>query len=202
MVSSGPGDITELLADAAAGKPGAPDALLRRVYGELHRIAVARTDGRLRAHSFQATELVNEAYIKLFDGGVPDWKNRAHFFGAAACAMRDIMVDRARHNATKKRGGDRRRVDDKELTTAERESIEFLALHEALHALESDYPEHARIVMLKYFAGLQIDEIAQMTDTSTATIGRHWKFARSWLKKALVETTNGVGSASDLLSEC
>lgn len=171
------------------------DDLIPEVYRELRKLARAYLAGDRLGQSLQSTELVHEVYLRLADAGdEPDggWNNRGHFFGAAVRAMRRILVERARHKAAQKRPRAADRVD--ELATlpgdmGERKpSMEdVLALSRALERLEQAYPSKARLVRLRYIAGLTTGEVAEVMDMSVRTVERDWRFARAWLKKALAE---------------
>jgi RNA polymerase sigma factor (TIGR02999 family) len=177
-------DITLLLREAENGSAGAHDQLVRSLYGELRQMAQARLSAEL-GPTLQATELVHEAWLRL-GGGVEvlnGWENRRHFFGAAAEAMRRILVDRARARATRKRGGAMRPVPIADvLDLLEAPSADLvLALEEALGRLELESPEAAQIVTLRFFAGLSVADVAQLLAKSERTVIRKWKFAQAWL---------------------
>jgi RNA polymerase sigma factor (TIGR02999 family) len=142
-----------------------------------------------RGQTLQPTALVHEAFLRLVgreDPGAPEWQNRGHFFFAAGRAMRDILVERAREKGRLKRGGGRRRVDLENLAVAaEAPGEDLLALDEALKQLEAEYPWESRIVTLRFFAGLTIEETAYALATPLRTIERDWRFARAWLHRAL-----------------
>lgn len=182
MGSPEPGQVTQILEAIGAGDAAAEDLLLPVVYEELRRIARARMAGERAGHTLQPTALVHEAYLRLLGTGHPRWENRAHFYTAAAEAMRRILIERARRRARQKRGGDRRRVElDSSVGSWEPPSAELLALNEALTRLESLDPEMSRVVKLRYFAGLTIEEIARALRTSERTVSRRWSGARAWL---------------------
>ena len=167
----------------------AGDDLIRQLYDELRRLARARL-GRMRAgHTLQPTELVNEAYMRLVGDHDPGWNGRGHFFGAAARAMRDILVEHAREKAALKRGGDQVRVDIT-VTFSDGNTAgsaeELLALHEALEKMQEEHPKKAELVLLRYFGGLTMDEIAEAMETPKRTLEREWRFARAWLRTKLV----------------
>jgi RNA polymerase sigma factor (TIGR02999 family) len=144
-------------------------------------MAGARMARERPGHTLQATALVNEAYLRLAPGE-KQWENRAHFFGAAAHAMRRILVDHARRHQASKRGGEARRVTFDDLAVAAGEpGLDLLALDQALDALAEEEPRLAEVVHLRYFAGLGITETAALLDTSPATVKRDWTFARAWL---------------------
>lgn len=179
--------VTSLLSEARAGSERAADELLPLVYGQLRAMA-ARAMRQERADlTLQATALVHEAYLRLVDdndgtGGGRQWDGRWHFFAAAAEAMRRILVDHARSRRRLKRGGGARRVslEAAELAAGDR-SPDLLALDEALVELEQKHPDKARLVKLRYFAGLTMDEAARAMGISPRTAGRAWSYARAWL---------------------
>lgn len=177
------GDITEILKAIGSGDRSAPDRLMRLVYGELRKIAANRLRSEGLAAAYEPTTLVQEAYVKLFarDGGT--WENRHHFFWAAARAMRDNLVERARRNAAQKRGGGQVRVnlEDQAMNATLVESEDLLSLDEALQKLERLHPMSARVVMLRFFAGLNREEIAEQLKWSEAAVWREWNFAKAWL---------------------
>jgi RNA polymerase sigma factor (TIGR02999 family) len=182
------GPITQLLNAAGNGDQGAGAELLPLVYGELHRIAQARMAALQPGTTLQPTALIHEAYLRMLGNDKPGWKSRAHFFGAAGRAMRQILVDEARREATLKRGGGRRRLDlDVVEPAVAPPSIDVLALDEALERLERDDPRAARIVTLRYFAGMTTEETAAALDISVPTVEREWRFARTLLHMRLAE---------------
>jgi RNA polymerase sigma factor (TIGR02999 family) len=182
------------LLDAAVSGDGARPAaeLLTVLYDELRSLARRRLDGEPAGATLQATALVHEAYLRLVGDGDPGWSGRAHFFGAAAQAMRRILVERARGRATSKRGGGRRRVGMSEVATLgaapEREDadeIDVLALDEALDRLKEHDERKSRVVLLRYFAGLEIEDVARALDVSAATVKLDWAYSRAWLRREL-----------------
>ncbi|HVK11126.1 MAG TPA: ECF-type sigma factor [Gemmataceae bacterium] len=180
------GDVTQLLDAAAAGDPKAAAALLPLVYDELRKLAAVRMAAEMPGHTLQATALVHEAYLRLVGDCQPrDWDGRGHFFAAAAEAMRRILVDDARRRQSRKRGGEMHRVDLDAAAPAappdESAADDLLALDEALRQFEAEEPLRARLVKLRYFAGLSIPEAAAALGISVATAKRHWVYARSWL---------------------
>lgn len=181
----GRGDVTQLLAAAETGDRAAFDALYRSVYAELRRIAQASMRREGRGHTLQPTALVNEAYLRLAPAGAA-WENRRHFFGAAAEAMRRILVDHARKRLASKRGADFERVT---LTGADIEmpggatGIDVLQIDSALQQLRQEAPRLADLVNLRFFAGLSIQEAALALEVSPATAKRDWAFARAWLQQ-------------------
>lgn len=178
--------VTQLLQLASDGDSRATDELLPLVYEELRRIARAQLAGDALAVTIQPTVLVHEAYLRLVGDGDIAWNNRAHFFGAAALAMRRILVERARHRGRLKRGGDRQRVQlDDAALIAEPESDTMLALEDALQKLEAYDPVKAQIVMLRFFTGLTNEQTAQALGKSVTWIKDEWAYARTWLHREL-----------------
>jgi RNA polymerase sigma factor (TIGR02999 family) len=176
------GDITGLLVAWCEGNRAAETELMDTVYAELKRLARAYLRREYSNRSLAPTALVHEAYLKLVDQRHVPWRNRSHFFGIAAQAMRRILVDRARATLSAKRGGDARRVPLPELhAPQESPDLELLALDEALTRLESVEPRWSRIVELRFFAGLSVGETATALDVSPATVKRDWSLARAWL---------------------
>jgi RNA polymerase sigma factor (TIGR02999 family) len=178
--------VTQLLATMAGGDKRAAAELLPVVYEELRKLAKSRLAKTPPGQTLQATALVHEAYLKLVGEADPGWENRAHFFAAAARAMRDILVDQARRKASVKRGGDLRRVhpQDAELSI-ESPTTDLVALDEALERLERDDERKARIVELRYFAGLSREETAAALGVTTRTIDRDWRYIIARLHKEL-----------------
>ena len=178
--------VTAILQAAQSGDRAAADELLPLVYDELRRLAAARLAAEKPGNTLQATALVHEAYVRLVDGGSGGdeelWNGRRHFFGAAALAMRRILVDRARAKATSKRGGDlqRLRLDMVDIAL-DQVPVELLDLDESLQRLAEVDPVKAELVQLRFFAGLTRDEAARVLDISPTTADRHWSFARAWL---------------------
>lgn len=162
------------------------EELMPLVYDELRIMAKRYLSGQNRAHTFQTTELIHEAYLKLAGGETKDWKDRAHFFGVAALAMRHILVNYAVSRRTQKRGGDRQRVtlDDDSVVSIER-TEEIVALNEALKHLETLDRRKGRVVELRYFGGMSIDETASVLKVSPQTVRRDWRFAKSWLMREM-----------------
>jgi RNA polymerase sigma factor (TIGR02999 family) len=178
-------DVSELMNAAKAGDRVAASKLFPVVYAELRKLAAMRMAGEDLAHTLQPTALVHEAYLRLI-GPTDDnrWDNAGHFFAAAAEAMRHILVDTARRKAALRYGGDHDRVEfqpDLAATSEIREDL--LALDEALARLQTVDPVKAELVKLRYFAGLTLPEAAKALGISERTAGRHWAFARAWLRK-------------------
>ena len=180
-------DVTRLIDAAAAGDPRAAAYLLPLVYDELRNLAAARLAVEKPGQTLQATALVHEAYLRLVGtGGEHGWNGRGHFFGAAAEAMRRILVEAARRKRREKHGGGRCRVELDDVTAgADARSDDLLALDEALDALAREAPDKAELVKLRYFAGLTLEESAVCQGVSLATAKRHWAVARAWLYDAI-----------------
>lgn len=157
------------------------------VYDELRSLAASKMALEAAGQTLQATALVHEAYLRLVDQETPQqWNSRGHFFAAAAEAMRRILVERARHKQTVKAGGHYQRQELPEIVaTAAEPDLDLLALHEVLTRLERDDPRRASVVMLRFFAGLTIDETAQALGISAATADNDWAYARCWLRLAM-----------------
>ena len=179
--------VTQLLEPAGSGDSRASEELLPVVYDELRRLARSQLKNEPVGQTLQATALVHEAYMRLVGDSEVRWENRAHFFGAAARAMRRILVDRARHRGRQKRGGDRERVElgEHAADSPAGTGTDLVALDAALARLEAEDPRKAEVVMLRYFAGLSIEETASALSLSPATVKNEWAFARAWLKRDL-----------------
>jgi RNA polymerase sigma factor (TIGR02999 family) len=178
--------------DSAAAAGGDPTAarsaqeLLPLLYAELHELARRRLQGEGAARTLQATALVHEAYLRLVGAGDPRWQGRAHFFAAAAQAMRRVLVDRARDRGRLKRGGGQRVTTlDSAATISSEPDPDVLDLDEALTRLGHASPRKARVVELLHFAGLQLSEVADLLDVSLATVKTDWSYARAWLHREL-----------------
>ncbi len=182
-------DVTRILTAIEQGDPCAAEQLLPVVYDELRRLAAQKMAQEQPGHTLQATALVHEAYIRLVDGKTAQhWSSRAHFFAAAAEAMRRILVDNARRKNRKKRGGEHTRLDllDADLAS-DAPSDALLALDEALSQLAAEAPERAELVKLRYFAGLTSEQAGDVLGISRATAARQWTYARAWLFHKLQE---------------
>jgi RNA polymerase sigma factor (TIGR02999 family) len=180
-------EVTRILAAVERGDPHAAEALLPLVYDELRRLAARKLARETPGQTLDATGLVHEAYLRLV-GPADDarWKDRGHFFAAAAQAMRHILVDRARRRRRVRHGGGCKRVAlDGAVPAPPAAGDELLALDEALTRLAADDPEAAAVVQLRYFAGLSVEQAAQSLGMSRATAYRHWTFARAWLRQQL-----------------
>ena len=184
------GEITQILTDLrGTDRKRALGRLLPLVYGELRALARVHLRHERPDHTLQPTALVHEAYLRLLGGQDPPWNDRAHFFHAAAEAMRRILIEHARKRGRIKRGGDRVRVriSGVHLGT-EQDPDEILALDEAIRRLEEQDPRIADLVRLRFFAGLSVEETAKVLEVSARTVKREWSFARAWLYNALRET--------------
>ena len=187
--------VTELLEAAVGGDAKASEQLLPLVYEELRRLARGQIKREPTGQTLQATALVHEAYLRLVGNAEVKWQGRAHFFGAAARAMRRILVDRARQRGAAKRGGDWDRVElSEDGALVQGAGTNLVDLDGALARLEQEDPRKAEIVMLRYFAGLSIEETAAALSLSTATVKNEWTFARAWLKRELEREGPGVGA--------
>ena len=174
--------VTDLLTRWSDGDDAALAELTPLVYEELQRLAHRHMSGERVNHTLQTTALVNEVYLRLADQTNPRWQNRAHFFAVAARAMRRILVSYARSQRSQKRGGGALKVDlDEAALVSPQESKEIVDLHEALERLATLDSRKAQIVELKYFGGLNYDEIAEVLKISRITVRRDWEFAKVWL---------------------
>ena len=176
-------DVTRILGAIESGDAEASEELLPLVYEELRKLAAARMAGEDPGNTLQATSLVHEAYLRLVDvKEAQEWNSRGHFFAAAAEAMRRILIDRARGRKRIKRGGDRQRIDLDDVDLAMTATYDELdALNEALDKLAEVDPVKAELVQLRYFAGLTLEQAAEMLNLSRATASRYWTYARAWL---------------------
>ena len=180
------GEVTRILEAAAEGDAQAAARLLPLVYDELRRLARARMGAVPPRQTLQPTELVHEAYLRMMGDGRPDFANRRHFFFAAGRAMRNILVEHARRRGSLKRGGDRREVDlDSPEILIEPPHENVLDLDRALSKLSRESPERADVVTLRYFAGLSLEEAADVLEVSVPTVTRRWKYVRAWLRREL-----------------
>jgi RNA polymerase sigma factor (TIGR02999 family) len=183
-------EVTRILSTVEQGDLHAAEQLLPLVYDELRKLAAHKLAQEQPGQTLQPTALVHEAYLRLVDTDkVQHWDSRGHFFAAAAKAMRRILIDRAREKGRAKRGGKRQRLDIDALnlaTTATPDQL--LALEDALARLADEDPTSARVVELRYFAGLTVDEAGQALRISTTTAYRHWNYARAWLHSELLGT--------------
>jgi RNA polymerase sigma factor (TIGR02999 family) len=182
-------ELTRILDAASRGDPRAASALLPAVYDELRRLAARRIAEERPGQTLQATALVHEAYLKVAGQDQPRWESRAHFFAAAAQAMRQILIDAARRKRAARHGGEHQRVDlDESLLQLARSAggaDDLLALDEALTRFEAEDATKAKLVKLRFFAGLSIEEAAAAMGISRATASRYWEYARAWLRDAM-----------------
>jgi RNA polymerase sigma-70 factor, ECF subfamily len=177
-----PADVTRHLQEWSNGQEQALDRLVPQIHRELRRLAASYLRKERPDHTLQPTALVNEAFLKLIDQRAVKWQNRAHFFGIAAQAMRRILVDHARARAAGKRGDGVRNVPlDEAMTIGGTVNIDLLALDEALTRLAAIDPQQSRVVELRFFGGLTMEETAEVMHISPATVGREWRMAKAWL---------------------
>lgn len=180
--SASPEKVTQLLGNWRRGDASALTELTPLVYDDLRRLAHHYMSAQRPDHTLQATALVNEAYLRLADQTNPSWQDRAHFFAVAARAMRHILVDYAEGYRSQKRGGGALKVElDDAVLVSPGQSKEIVDLHDALEKLATLDPRKAEVVELKYFGGLNYDEIAEVLKISFSTVRRDWEFARTWL---------------------
>ena len=181
-----PESISQLLLRWSDGDSSAREKLMPLVYNELRRLATKYLRHERANHTLQPTALVNEAYLRLVDQHSVLWQNRAQFFGLAAKLMRNILVDHARSREAAKRGGQHYSVSVSELDRVSKSSeVDLVVLHEALERLAAYDNQKSRIVELRFFGGLTIEETAEVLDISHATVERDWKMARAWLRREL-----------------
>jgi RNA polymerase sigma factor (TIGR02999 family) len=179
--------VTQLLSQVGSGDPAAVDQLFEKVYRELRGLAKNYLRRERDDHTLQATALVHEAYLRLVGAENADWENRLHFFNVAAQVMRNILVDHARRHAAEKRGGaDRKLSLDEAVSFFAERDINLIRLDDALKVLETLDAQQSRIVELKFFGGLKIEEIARLLGVSGTTVGREWHKAKLWLRTQLV----------------
>jgi RNA polymerase sigma factor (TIGR02999 family) len=183
-------EVTRILSAIEQGDPQAAEQLLPLVYDELRKLASQRLAQEKPGQTLQATALVHEAYVRLVDvDNLPQWSSRGHFFGAAAEAMRRILVERARSKGREKHGGDWQRVDFEELdVTTSVSPDQLVALDDALARLAALDPLAGELVKLRYFAGMALEPAGDVLGISTATAYRHWAYARAWLRSELLQT--------------
>lgn len=188
-------DVTLILSQIESGDPLAAEKLLPLVYEELRKLAAVRLAQEKPGQTLQATALVHDAYIRLVDvDKVQHWDSRRHFFSAAAEAMRRILVEKARHKGRQKHGGGASRVnlDENDWVTANTPD-QLLAVDEALSRLADEDATAAEIVKLRYFAGMSVDEAAQVLGIHRATAHRHWAYARAWIRADLLHDDSSHG---------
>jgi len=179
-------DITQVLQAVNRGERGASEQLLPLVYEELRRVAAARMAQEAAGQTLQPTALVHEAWLRLVGEGDRTWQNRAHFFGAAAEAMRRILIEIARRKSRLKRGGHQERVNLDELElAATTPDDKVLLINDAVEQLQLEDPEKARIVVMKFFGGLTNEEVAENLGVTKRTVERHWAYAKAWLFRSI-----------------
>lgn len=176
-------DITQMLIELTDGNTEVVNQILPRIYDELRKLASGYLRRERADHTLQPTALVHEAYMKLIDQKKVHWQNRAHFFGIAAQVMRRILLDHARKHNADKRGGEAEKlpIEEEILVVSHEKSAELIALDEALETLSKMDPQKAKIVELRYFGGLSIEETAEVMGVSVPTINRQWRMAKAWL---------------------
>ena len=182
----------DLEADPSPGENRPAIELLPEVYAELRRLAAALT-ARLRpGQTLQPTALVHEAYLRLVGRQDPGWEGRRHFFGAAARAMREILIEQARRKGSRKHGGAARRVElAEDLALIEPPADDLLALDEAIQRLQAEKPHLAEIVLLRYYTGLSVEATADVVGRSVSTVTREWRFARAWIAARMKSKDDG-----------
>lgn len=183
------GDVTRLLRQLRSGDQDAAGKLISAVYAELRQVAARAMRNERLGHTLQPTALVHEAFLKLAGSAGVEWRDRAHFFGVAARLMREILVDYARGRATVKRGGGARITLDDSLLIAEDRLADVLAIDEIVERLDALDPRQGRIVELRFFGGLSVEEVAEVLQISTPTVKREWQSAKAWLHRELTRGT-------------
>ena len=181
MTTPAPPNVTQMLLAWGEGDEAAREALIPIVYDQLRRIARHHLRQERPGHTLQATDLINEAYLRLVEQSV-SWQNRNHFFGIAARLMRQILVDHARSRQALKRGENPQQISLAAIDDPREQSADLLALNDALETLSAVDPQRSRIVELRFFGGLTIEETAQVMGVSTPTVQRGWRAARAWLQ--------------------
>ncbi len=182
------GEVTQVLHAIGRSEEGASERLLPLVYAELRRLAAARMAHEMAGQTLQPTALVHEAWLRLVSDGDRTWQNRAHFFGAAAEAMRRILIERARHKSRLKHGGGQVRLNIEDLELAQATADDkVLLVDDALARLKEEDPDLERIVVLKFFGGLSNAEIAETLGLANRTLDRQWAYAKAWLFRQISE---------------
>lgn len=183
------GELTQLLVDYSNGKREALDVLTPMVYKELRNLAARYLRRERSDHTLQSTALVHEAYLRLIDQNQVQWQNRAHFFGVAAQMIRRILVDHARTRHAQKRGGNAQKLSlDEAIGLPEQRDLDIIALDDALKLLAELDPQQSKVIELRFFGGLSIEETAEALGISPATVKREWVTARAWLLRQLTRT--------------
>jgi RNA polymerase sigma factor (TIGR02999 family) len=195
MSASSPKDVTRMLANWSNGDQSALEALLPLVYDELRRQAAAYLRREAPGHTLQPTALVNEAFLRMINQTAVTWQNRAHFFGAAANLMRQILIQHARAKHADKRGGDAQKLYLADLSgladnLTKEQNLDLIALDDALNDLARVAPQQSRVVELRYFGGLSIEETAEVLGISPATVKREWTMAKAWLHREISKTSS------------
>jgi RNA polymerase sigma factor (TIGR02999 family) len=186
MTTSTSRPVTELLLAWGQGDQTALEQLIPLIYQELRRLARRYMRGQRPGHTLQATALVNEAYLRLIDCQHVDWKGRAHLLSMSARMMRRVLVEFARSHEYQKRGGGAQKTSfDEALVLPPQRGCDLVALDDALQALAATYPRHSQVVELRFFAGLSVEETAQVLQVSTITVMRDWQLAKAWLAREL-----------------
>jgi RNA polymerase sigma factor (TIGR02999 family) len=189
MSDSSKGNVTRILRNWSQGDHAALEQLLPLVYDELRRLAGHYLRRERPGHTLQATALVNEAFLQLIAQEQMDWRNRAHFFGAAANLMRQILIQHARAKHAEKRGGEREKLYlDEVQNLTQRQDWDLVALDDALNDLAAVSPQQSRVVELRFFGGLSIEETAEVLGVSPATVKREWNVAKAWLHREISRT--------------
>jgi RNA polymerase sigma-70 factor (ECF subfamily) len=182
LSTTSPHEVTRLLVQLTDGDHAALDALLPLVYAELRRLAAGYLRRERHGHTLQPTALVHEAYLRMIDQTQVRWQNRAHFFGVAAQMMRRILVDHARSQQAEKRGGDMQKLSlDENIDVSGERASDLVALDEALQRLAEIDPQKSRVVELRFFGGLSVEETAEVLGVSAPTVKRQWRMAKAWL---------------------
>jgi RNA polymerase sigma factor (TIGR02999 family) len=190
MNEKAPSEITQMLIELTGGNQDVVNQILPHIYDELRRLAGSYLRRERADHTLQPTALVHEAYMKLIDQKQVHWQNRAHFFGIAAQVMRRILMDHARKHTAEKRGGDADKLplEEEILVVSHEKSADLIALDDALQTLAEFDEQKAKIVELRYFGGLSIEETAEVMGVSVPTINRQWRMAKAWLHAELART--------------
>lgn len=193
-MASAKGEVTDLLIRFRQGDREAEAQLIPLVYKELRRLASRYLNRERGDHTLEPTALVHEAFLRLASENQPPWQDRAHFFGVAARLMRQILVDHARRHNSLKRGGDYERgtMTEELIVYCPQKSAELLALDEALKRLACEDERQCRVVEMKFFAGLSIEEIAAVLGVSPRTVKREWTMARAWLHQEMTRVTSAI----------
>lgn len=198
-MESASGEVTRLLSQIRDGNGEAEAKLVPLIYDHLHRLAASYMKGERPDHTLQATGLVNEAYVRLVSPDVPEWRDRAHFFGVAARLMRQILVEHARARHAAKRGGAAQVFVsmDEQLDVSSAKSRDILQLEDALQCLQRHDPQQAHVVELRFFGGLTVEETAEVLGISPRTVKRDWAVARAWLHGELCHNESTAPESTD-----